>query len=103
MELENCKIEVKRERTRVHEREEIIVAQQKEFQKRRDSKKKANDEIVTGKRYKEVVEEKKGTESAAFEVITLTLFTNSSRTINIFAPLTFDAFDGGAIIATQPH
>lgn len=64
LELETCKLEVKRERTRVLEREEIIVAQQKDFQKRRSIPSKlperAASDPVNESRYNEVVEEKKG-------------------------------------------
>lgn len=63
LELEACKVEVKRERTRVLEREEIIVAQQKESQRRRDTTKKASKPstgYVDEQKYREVVEEKKG-------------------------------------------
>lgn len=63
LELEACKADVKRERTRVLEREEIIVAQQKDFTKRRAGPSKVrNDDAIeeVEKHYKEVVEEKKG-------------------------------------------
>ena len=62
-ELEACKLEVKRERTRVIERDEIIIAQQRDFQKRRNALAKAAQKIpnlADDDRYKEVVEEKKG-------------------------------------------
>ena len=64
LELESCKADVKRERTRVLEREEIIVAQQRDFSKRKvgPSRMPTNnaDIEVLEMRYKEVVEEKKG-------------------------------------------
>ena len=62
MELEACRLEIKRERTRVLEREEIIVAQQKEAEKSKKGKGKAmlDESFVKGDRYREVVEEKKG-------------------------------------------
>ena len=65
MELEACRLEIKRERTRVLEREEIIVAQQKETTTRKKGKGKAKEEetIADGSRYREIVEEKKGKSS----------------------------------------
>ena len=65
LELEACKLEVKRERTRVLEKEEIIVAQQKDFQKRKGVSKSSKPSIDLAKegRYGEVVEEKKGMSS----------------------------------------
>ena len=63
LELEACKLEVKRERTRVLEREQIIVAQQRDFQKRRPASKrpaKIEEDNALDDRYNEVVEEKRG-------------------------------------------
>ena len=62
LELDACKLEVKRERTRVLEKEEIIVAQQKDFQKRKGTSKaiKPTVDLAKESRYNEVVEEKKG-------------------------------------------
>lgn len=63
LELEACKAEVKRERTRVLEREQIIVAQQKDFQKRRAASKRPArvEDLALDDRYNEAIEEKKGT------------------------------------------
>ena len=63
MELEACKLEIKRERTRVLEREEIIIAQQKEVERSKKGKGKArkiDESFAEDNRYKVVVEEKKG-------------------------------------------
>lgn len=63
-ELEACKTEVKRERTRVLEREEIIVAQQRDFQRRkkntRESFATSDAEKSFSSRYKKILDEKKG-------------------------------------------
>ncbi|KAH8114583.1 centrosome microtubule-binding domain of Cep57-domain-containing protein [Phellopilus nigrolimitatus] len=77
LELEACKAEVKRERTRVLEREEIIVAQQKDFQKRRNVPSRparVDSDPANEGRYNEVVEEKK-----ALEALIATLRSHLSR------------------------
>ncbi|EJC97962.1 uncharacterized protein FOMMEDRAFT_143465 [Fomitiporia mediterranea MF3/22] len=76
-ELENCKLEVKKERTRVLEKEEIIVAQQKEFQRLRSMQAKQarrDPDPVSESRYNDVVEEKK-----ALEALVSTLRSHLSR------------------------
>lgn len=61
LELEACKREVARERTRVMEREEVIVQQQQDVERARRGKSRVLEvEDQTNERYKEVVEEKKG-------------------------------------------
>jgi hypothetical protein len=65
MELEACKDDVRRERTRVLEREDVIAMQQVDVSPRRRGKARDNGrevsiEMNSGKRYQEVVEEKKG-------------------------------------------
>ena len=71
MELEFCQRDVARERTRVMEREEIIVQQQREVKKNKGkarmrdvsmnaSMDKGRDHDLVNQRYKEAVEEKKG-------------------------------------------
>ncbi|THH03864.1 hypothetical protein EW145_g5947 [Phellinidium pouzarii] len=77
LELEACKVEVKRERTRVLEREEIIVAQQKDFQKRRATSgrsKRIDSDPANESRYNEVIEEKR-----ALEALITTLRSHLSR------------------------
>ncbi|KAI5118867.1 hypothetical protein M0805_005310 [Coniferiporia weirii] len=77
LELEACKAEVKRERTRVLEREEIIVAQQKDFQKRKTTfgrPAKMDPKTVEESRYNEVIEEKR-----ALEALIATLRSHLSR------------------------
>ncbi|TDL22091.1 hypothetical protein BD410DRAFT_788773 [Rickenella mellea] len=76
LELESCKADVKRERTRVLEREEIIVAQQREVSKRSKGKGRVfyNDSLAVEKRYDEVVEEKK-----ALEALIATLRSHLNR------------------------
>lgn len=66
-ELEACKVEVQRERTRVMERESVIIQQREEsFRAKKLDKTKANksarfeDDEALEQRYREVVEEKKG-------------------------------------------
>ncbi|KAL5501627.1 hypothetical protein ACEPAH_8887 [Sanghuangporus vaninii] len=64
--LDACKLEVKRERTRVMERDEIIVAQQRDFQKQRAALSRPVRKVpdpANEARYREVVEEKKALES----------------------------------------
>ena len=64
LELESCKVEVKRERTRVLEREEIIVAQQREVQHAKNKTRSGS--ATEGSRkeieqiYKQVLAEKEG-------------------------------------------
>jgi len=72
MELDICKRDVARERTRVMEREEIIVQQQRDVKRNIKGKSKASmrdvsinvsgdrDRDLVRERYKEAVEEKKG-------------------------------------------
>ncbi|KZP31422.1 hypothetical protein FIBSPDRAFT_849381 [Athelia psychrophila] len=69
-ELETCKAEVQRERTRVMERESVIVQQREDsYRSRKSEKAKANksarfeDDEVLEQRYREVVEEKKALEA----------------------------------------
>ncbi|KAL5482601.1 hypothetical protein ACEPAI_9195 [Sanghuangporus weigelae] len=65
-ELDACKLEIKRERTRVMERDEIIVAQQRDFQKQRAALSRPARKVpdpANDARYREVVEEKKALES----------------------------------------
>lgn len=61
-ELDACKLEVKRERTRVLERDEIIVAQQKDFRKQRATLSRPvrkEPDPANDTRLEELVEEKK--------------------------------------------
>lgn len=64
MELEVCKREVARERTRVLEREEMLVQHKFESERRQakdKGKQKEQDDLeVVERRYREAVEEKKG-------------------------------------------
>jgi len=64
LELEACKREVARERTRVMEREEVIVQQQRDVESANAARKGKSRvfevEEQMNERYKEVVEEKKG-------------------------------------------
>lgn len=61
LELETCKLEAKREKIRALEKEEIIVAQQRDFQRRSGSTHARNWSSDDEHRYHEIVEEKKGT------------------------------------------
>ncbi len=99
LELEACKMEVKRERTRVLEREEIIVNQQKEFQKRRDTTKKTSKPsagYVDEQKYREVVEEKKGKLLCNFSYHLLYRFSAGSPRWDTAFP--FVAVDGRTIV-----
>jgi hypothetical protein len=65
VELEACKEDVRRERTRVLEREDVISMQRVDASPRRKGKardhaREVSIEMNMGKRYREVVEEKKG-------------------------------------------
>jgi hypothetical protein len=86
MELESCKEDVKRERTRVLEREEVIAVQhagnsptgKRSAAKIAKGKAKAT-ELNLGERYREVVEEKKGMSAASI------LKSYSSETCSMIA------------------
>jgi hypothetical protein len=77
-ELDACKIEVARERTRVMERESVIVQQREDAQNRSQKARKHEkgkgkstrfeDDEELEERYREVVEEKKGTHTNLIRV-----------------------------------
>lgn len=61
LELETCKLEVKREKMKALEKEEIIVTQQRDFQRwKSDMKHSLHHNSDAEERYQEVMAEKKG-------------------------------------------
>jgi hypothetical protein len=92
MELEDCKRDVQRERTRVEEREGVIMRLKMEGQQQREGNGR---EAKTAERYRQVVEEKKGEHSCTMYIGCLILF-HSLGSINRLSSSTSDAAYHGA-------